>query len=136
MPTNIPLPGGPSLTPERRDPPLFAIDAGQSVVTVWPLRDIAGFESGAVSHEIDAIDQHLRSPDIRALIIDLERLPFFGSMMLTALIRVSRRAKQAARPMAIINANANQRDLFRISHLDEVWPVFATRDEALARLLG
>jgi anti-anti-sigma factor len=69
------------------------------------------------------------------VLLDLSRLQYFGSSFIEALIRVWNHLN--ARPggrMSLCGLTANCREVVGFTHLDRLWSVFETREEAVRSL--
>jgi anti-sigma B factor antagonist len=73
--------------------------------------------------------------DLPLVVLDLSRLEYFGSSFIEALICVWKHLN--ARPggrMSLCGLTANCREVVGITHLDQLWSVFDTREEAVRSL--
>jgi anti-sigma B factor antagonist len=70
-----------------------------------------------------------------ALVIDLSRTRFIGSSFLGVLIRAWKRVRDRDGRMAICCAPTNCAEVLRVSKLDSVWSIFATREEAVREVV-
>jgi anti-sigma B factor antagonist len=69
------------------------------------------------------------------VVLDLSRLRYFGSSFIEALIRVWNHLN--ARPsgrMSLCGLTANCREVVGVTHLDRLWSVYETREEAVRSL--
>lgn len=70
-----------------------------------------------------------------ALVLDLSHVEFFGSSFIEAMFRVWKRLQgRSGAQFAICGLKPYCREVLEITHLDKLWPLYATRDEALAQL--
>ncbi len=68
------------------------------------------------------------------VIIDLSEVNNFGSMFLALLIRCWKMAVSRGGTMAISGVNEQTRELLRVTALDMVWPLYASKREAMDAL--
>jgi anti-sigma B factor antagonist len=69
------------------------------------------------------------------VVIDLSQTTFFGSGFLETLFRVAKTVQsQPQGKLALCGLHPYCREVLEITHLDSLWPIYATRDEALAAL--
>ena len=66
------------------------------------------------------------------IIFDLSLVDYFGSMFLALLIRCWKLALSRGGSMAISGVRPRTRELLRVTSLDIVWPIYDTRNEAVA----
>jgi anti-sigma B factor antagonist len=70
-----------------------------------------------------------------SVIVDFTGVEYLDSTALTVLVRMRKRRHVAGMPPSIfVGLNENLRRLFEITHLDEVWPIYATLAEAQKHL--
>ena len=70
------------------------------------------------------------------LIFDLSLVKYFGSMFLALLIRCWKLALARGGTMALAGVSEHAKELLRLTSLDIVWPIYATRREAMEALLS
>ena len=69
------------------------------------------------------------------LVIDLSHTEFFGSAFLEVLFRVWRRIQKRDRGrFAISGLTTYCREVITVTHMDRVWDVFSTREDAVHAL--
>jgi anti-sigma B factor antagonist len=122
---------GPGLLPTKA--PLVTREQSVTVITLGPEHE----------HLDDAELQNLKGvllntaveADFPLVVLDLSRLGYFGSSFIEALICVWKHLN--ARPggrMSLCGLTANCREVVGITHLDQLWSVFETREEAVRSL--
>ncbi|MEO6809115.1 MAG: STAS domain-containing protein [Isosphaeraceae bacterium] len=78
----------------------------------------------------------LRDLELPLILVDLSKIDAFGSTFLALLIRCWKLVMDKGGMMALSGVSPRIRDLLRITSLDVVWPIYATRREALESLLA
>lgn len=69
------------------------------------------------------------------LVIDLTHVNFFGSSFIEVMFRAYKRLQSKDRAkFALCGLNPGCREVLEITHLDTLWPIYATRAEAVAQL--
>jgi anti-sigma B factor antagonist len=76
---------------------------------------------------LDAMEQ-----GVRLVIIDFSGSPYIDSSGLGALVSLSRRLRDAGGDLRLVGLNDDLRSLFELTRLDQLFPVFATKGDALA----
>lgn len=84
-------------------------------------------------YSADALVQALAPANDRAdVVVDLTAVRYLDSTALTAFIRMRKRRTIAnLGPCRLVGLNANLRRLFSVTHLDEVWPIHDTLEQAV-----
>jgi anti-sigma B factor antagonist len=68
------------------------------------------------------------------VVIDIDKVKYFGSTFLALLIRCWKLANDKGGQMALAGASVQARDLLRMTSLDIVLPIYADRREAMDAL--
>ncbi len=81
--------------------------------------------------------EHVRGAVPPLVVLDLSATEFFGSGFIEVLLRAFRELqKRPGAKMAICGLQTYCREVLEITHLDQLWPLPATRGEAVARFLA
>jgi anti-sigma B factor antagonist len=113
--------------------PSVTCEAGVTVVTLGP-----EYES-LEETELETLKGTLLDVAERAepplVLLDLSQLRFFGSALIEALFRAWNHLK--VRPggqLSLCGLTSYCREVVEITHLDQLWSIFETRDEAVRAL--
>ncbi|MBS0265708.1 MAG: STAS domain-containing protein [Planctomycetes bacterium] len=68
------------------------------------------------------------------VVLDLTEVQFFGSSFIEILFQIWSRLHARSGRFGICGLCAHCEDVLKIAHLDTLWPLFATRPEAVADL--
>lgn len=112
--------------------PLNVVTCGDVTVVVFGPQhrqlDEVGLEE--ISRQLVDIAQSASPP---RLVIDMAVTEFFGSSFIEVLFRVWKKLNtQPNAKFAISGLQPYCREVLEITHLDRLWPMYATREEALA----
>jgi len=78
----------------------------------------------------------IRDQDNPLIVFDLEPVDFFGSSFLSLLLRCWKLVMVRGGQMALAGVSERARELLRITSLDMIWPIYASRREAIESLLA
>jgi anti-sigma B factor antagonist len=101
----------------------------------WPVIALSGEHDLSTAPELRARMHELNDAD--AVIIDLDETTFVDSSILGVLVGGLRRARERNAPFAIVLSDAAHpaiRRIFELTGLHDVFPIYATRQEAQAAL--
>ncbi len=70
------------------------------------------------------------------MVFDLSLVDYFGSMFLAMLLRCWKLVQARGGMMALAGVSARAKELLRLTSLDMVWPIYASRQEAMEALLA
>ena len=107
-----------SFTLERMDDTLVVAVEGQLVVT-----NRQEFKQAI----LDAMEQ-----GARLVVADFTQSPYIDSSGLGALVSLSRRLREAGGDLRLVGLNDDLRGLFELTRLDQLFPTFSSRADALA----
>jgi len=105
-----------------------------TLISATPALETLDF--GLEEHAADLIMEPLRSQDGPLVVFDLSQVNYFGSMFLAVLLRCWKLALAQGGMMVLSGVSDHAKELLRITSLDMVWPMYATRREAMEALLA
>ncbi|MDG3002945.1 STAS domain-containing protein [Paludisphaera mucosa] len=103
-----------------------------TVITATPALEKLSFRLEEQAAEL--ILEPIKRQDDPLIVFDLSRVNYFGSMFLALLIRTWKLASANGGSMALSGVTPRTRELLRVTSLDIVWPIYDTRNEAIAAL--
>jgi anti-sigma B factor antagonist len=112
--------------------PLSVVKEGDVTVIVFgpDQRQLDEVVLERISRQLIDVAQTVTPPK---LIFDMAVTEFFGSSYIEVLFRVWKRLNsQPDAKFAITGLQQYCREVLEITHLDRLWPLYATREEALA----
>ncbi len=114
----------------------FRYERQGATLIVSLMGDCLNTEESALEREIDALHKVFDDPGMKNIVIDIGSLPFFGSIIIGAIMALCHRAIAGGGKAVLCDASEGMRDVLRIMKLDTVLPYFNTREEALASVGG
>jgi anti-anti-sigma factor len=76
------------------------------------------------------------APEVKGLVIDFHRTDYFGSTALGFILRLWKRVSSHGGRLAFCNVSEREKEILLVTRLDTLWPVCATRDDALRAVRG
>lgn len=83
-----------------------------------------------------AILEAARRADPPRLLVDLSHTKFFGSAFIEILVEAWKRVRERGGVFSLCGVAPYCADVLRVTRLDQVWVMYATRDEAVRALSG
>lgn len=111
---------------------LFDVERQGDVIVVTPTADLREFEYQDIEAAADGILDQLGAPGVKGVVLDFHRTDYYGSTALGFFIRMWKRVSSHGGRMAFCNVSQHEREVLAVTRLDGLWPICATRDEALA----
>lgn len=115
-------------------PDLFTIVRRGDVTIVVPSDRLEEFDSSYLEEAAAVVVLPLKDQELPLLLVDLSRVDYFGSSFLTLLLRCWKVVLVKGGQMVLSGVSDRARELLHITALDIVWPLYATRAEALEAL--
>ena len=78
----------------------------------------------------------VRDQDNPLVVFDLGEVQYFGSMFLAVVLRCWKLISARGGMMALAGVSPHARELLRLTALDMIWPMYATRREAIEALMS
>jgi anti-anti-sigma factor len=75
-------------------------------------------------------------PSIRNVVVDFGKTGYFGSTALGLFVQLWQRVRGRDGRIAFCNVSADEQDVLAVTRLGRVWPVYPSREEALAAVNG
>ncbi len=109
---------------------------GSDVAVVIPQGDLLSFRYQEVHMESNLVLQFLDRTRVRGLVVDLSQVPLLGSVMVGSLLKFARHVTNRNGKAAFCCAGPEMQKVLDTMNLPSVWPVFATREEAVKAVRG
>lgn len=113
---------------------LCAETEGQTLIVI-PLVNVSSLAQDDIKPELDRLLERLKASPTRNVIIDFAKISYFGTPMLEAMHAIWRCVREVAGKMALCNVSDLQREVLHVAGFDALWPVCASRQEALQAVM-
>ncbi len=113
--------------------PSVTSEAGVTIVTLGP--EYENLEDTELETLKGVMLEVAEQADPPVVVLDLSHLRFFGSALIEALFRAWNHLK--ARPggrLSLCGLTSYCREVVEITHLDQLWSIFETREDAISAL--
>jgi HptB-dependent secretion and biofilm anti anti-sigma factor len=102
---------------------LFQAEKQGDVLIVMPLESINTLESRRARVELTGLAAPLRDGQLRHVLVDLEKAPYFGTCMLELMHALWRHARASGGKMVLCNVSKTGREILSVAKLDALWPI-------------
>lgn len=113
------------------DSRFFSVAVERKALVVTPLQNISSLADAEVSSQWGDILSQLEQSGAKHVVFDFEKLSYFGSSMLEAMLVLWKRIHPDDGKMAICNTADSAREILQLSKFDTIWPIYDSRQEAL-----
>ena len=98
---------------------------------VLPTGDSLRVEERVLAKEIAALHEMIESKDSKNIVVDIGNSPYFGSLVLGAVIALCKRITDKGGKAALCSASEGMRESLEIMRIDTIIPYFSTREAAM-----
>ena len=110
---------------------VFEIERQGDTVIVTPVTNLGEFAFHEVENDAATVLSLLDKGDVKNVVLDFHKTDHYGSTALGFFIKLLKRVRSMHGQMALCRVSAHEMDILRLLKLDQVWPICASRDEAL-----
>lgn len=103
---------------------------GETLV-ITPAGDSLSVEENVLKAEVEALHEIIATPGTSHVIVDIGAAPYFGSLILGALIAVCKRITDIGGKAAMCNASPGMKESLQIMRIHTIIPYYDTREEAM-----
>jgi anti-anti-sigma factor len=111
---------------------IFQVEQDGETVIVTPDGEGSAFRYQDLHLEVNTIRAHMMKPGQKNLIVDLNKMDYFGSEFIGALVSMLRETKTRRGLACFCAARPQMIQVLSNMALFKLWPHFATRAEAVA----
>jgi anti-sigma B factor antagonist len=109
----------------------FATEISNETLFVMPTQKVVTLTGADLAKERAAFIEEIRSSDVGGIVFDLSALEAFGSLMLGTLCLTWKQARDQGAQMVLCNVSALGRQVLERSRLSSLWPIYASRGQAV-----
>ena len=115
---------------------VFEISSDRGTLILAPSRNISSLSEDDVQLQWDDILGQLDNTGIIHVVFDFEKVNYFGSSMLEAMLYLWKRINPAGGKMAVCNVSETAAEILKLSKFDTIWPICDTLNDALESVNG
>ena len=123
------------MNPTAPSPDVLTIEHHGEVTLIVGSSALETMDPSLIEQVARIVLEAVRSQDNPLVVIDLERVDFFGSSFLALLLRCWKLVQIRGGMMALAGVSERARELLRLTALDIIWPIYAGRRAAIEALL-
>ncbi len=109
----------------------FSVDCERNTLIVSPLRNISSLAEEETKSQWEEIVRRIDDGEAKHVVFDFASIKYFGSSMLEAMLVLWKRIQPNDGKLAVCNVSDTANEILRLSKFDTIWPVLASREEAL-----
>jgi anti-anti-sigma factor len=116
---------------KKTDVEIFQIEWQDDTIIVIPVRDLNEFEFERIEAGAGPVMRFLEDDHVKNVIVDFHRVDYFGSTALSFFFKIWKRVRTKNGQMALCNMSEHEKEILRVTMLDTLWRICASREDAL-----
>jgi len=124
----------PIASPSRNES--FQIERRGDIAVITPSPEVENMAENLIEQAAQMVLAPLKAKPPSGLIVDLSKVNFFGSVFISFLLRCHLLVKKQGAELVLAGVSDRVRELLRLTSLDTLWALYATREEAVDSLGG
>ncbi|MGQ0636015.1 MAG: STAS domain-containing protein [Planctomycetaceae bacterium] len=120
------------LAPVPQTGPVFLREMSGSTLVLRPHCRLGSLQETQIVAETNELLEIINSSGPLNIVLDLAHDDYLGTAMVGAIVRLWKRVAMRGGRLALCNLSDTVHQVLRVTKLHAVWPIYATRDEALA----
>ena len=113
------------------DAPLFTMVQAAHAVIVTPLRNLTEFDFVEIEGEMGKVFGRASRTATRNIVVDFSRIDYCGSTALGFFTRLLKQTRHQGGELAFCNVSPGEKEVLHVTHLDTLWPICDSLDEAV-----
>src|SRR6478735_1435523 len=126
-------PGGRTMPPETAQES-FQIDRHGEIAVVTPSAKVEEMHETMIEQAARLVVQALRTDPPDGIVIDLSQVNYFGSVLVSFLLRCHSLAKKSGSEIVLAGPSDPARELLHLLDLETLWAIYDSRQEAIDAL--
>ena len=114
----------------------FQIERRGDLAVITPSPEVENMPENLIEQAAQMVLAPLKANPPAGLIVDLSKVNFFGSVFISFLLRCHLLVRKQGAELVLAGVSDRVRELLRLTSLDTLWALYATRDEAVDSLGG
>ena len=109
----------------------FEIEQQDDLIIVTPKADMGELDYERINSGMKQVLELLAGSSVKNLIIDFHKTSYYGSTALGFFVRLWKTVSSRDGRMAFCNLSEHEKEILTVTKLDNLWPICASRAEAL-----
>lgn len=110
---------------------IFEIEQQNDTIIVVPVVDLRELEYQRIEAGAKKILELLDGTGIKNVVLDFHKTDYYGTSALGVFLKLWKRVRMRSGRMVFCNVSDHEREILKIMNLDRMWPICASRNEAL-----
>ena len=113
---------------------MFDTDFAGTTLVITPTGPVSNLAAQEMLSEVGPLQALARSDQCRDVVVDMEKVTFFGSVLLGVLNSLSRQVRRRQGRFVLCGLSQVGGEVIHATKFDTLWPIYSSREEALKAL--
>lgn len=113
------------------DTPLITMVQSEHAVMLTPMRNLTEFDFVEIEGAMEIVFGRMSKAAARNVVVDFSRIDYCGSTALGFFTRLLKQTQARGGELAFCNVSPGEKEVLHITHLDTLWPICESIDEAV-----
>jgi anti-anti-sigma factor len=109
----------------------FEVDREGQTLIVTPRTDLRELDYLEIEAGARDVLHLLANGTIKNVVMDFSKTDYYGSTALGFFVKLWKRVRDRDGRMAFCSVSDHEREILQVTHLDGLWPICASREEAI-----
>jgi anti-anti-sigma factor len=110
---------------------IYKIEEAGDTIVVVPTVDLRELDYQGMEEGASKILDLLNGTGIKNVVLDFHKTDYYGSTALGFFVKLWKRVRVRNGRMAFCNVSAHEEEILQITNLDQMWPTYSSKNEAL-----
>ncbi len=114
----------------------FDVERTKETLIVTALTNLRELDYPAIEAAARDVLRLLDNGTIKNVVLDFRQTDYYGSTALGFFVKLWKRVRERHGRMAFCGVSDHEREILRVTNLDGLWPLCASREQALEAVQG
>jgi len=115
---------------------LFEVERAGLTLIVTPLHNLCELDWLQIDTGMGNVLELIAAGTVRNVVLDFHQTTYYGSTALGYFLKLWKRVREGKGRLAFCCLSGHERDILEVAGLDRLWPICASRAEALQAIRG
>jgi len=116
---------------EKTEVRIFDIERQNDTIIVTPLQDLNELEFQRIEGGAGTILRLLEDAHVKNVVMDFHKVDYFASTALSFFLKIWKRVRKKDGHMALCNVSEHEKAILKVTMVDGLWTICASREEAI-----
>ena len=116
---------------EKTEVKIFDIERQDDTIILTPMKNLNELEFQRIEGGAGTILRLLDDAHVKNVVMDFHKMDYFASTALSFFLKIWKRVMKNEGHMALCNVSEHEKQVLKVTMVDSLWPICASREEAI-----